>query len=243
MIAGRGAGTLAVVLAARARGAPRCEADPGSRRRWARIRPGHRDLRISLACTRARPWWTRARTPDGRGARPRSSSGPDRSGGHAPGTWRPSRSAAVQAVARWLPGEPTPSTGITLSDAGGPGERARTRRSARPGGRRGRSFQACGNGCSVVSAASSREIDERPLGRHDETAFADDIIIIRRAGRLTGIGAETSPIWPASYWRWGSQAAAMPRSSRWAIQTLMTDWRVTPRRRASDSIIHCGNRR
>jgi|SRR5581483_178490 len=95
---------------------------------------------------------------------------------------------------------------------------------------------------SALSAASSREIDERPLGRHDETAFADDIII-RRAGRHTGIGAETSPIWPASYWRWGSQAATMPRSSRSAIQTLMTDWRVTPRRRASDSIIHCGNRR
>ena len=74
-----------------------------------------------------------------------------------------------------------------------------------------------------MSAASSREIDERPLGRHDETAFADDIIIIiPRAGRHTGIGAGTSPIWPASYWRWGSQAATMPRSSRSAIQTLMT---------------------
>jgi hypothetical protein len=144
LIVGCGAGTPSVVHAARVHGAPGAEADRGSRRGRRAGTP------TGTPRCRRRPW-PASRSGPGPGCRlpaggPGSSSGPDPSGGQAPGMSRHGRPTAVQLAGTVAAGAPASCPGITLSDTGGQGECPHCRRSA------------CQAAWSPWSSASSRKI-------------------------------------------------------------------------------------
>jgi hypothetical protein len=129
LIVGCGAGTSSVVHAARVHGALGAEADRGSRRGRRAGTPA------GTPRCRRRPWpASRSVLDPDAGSRPGgpgSSSGPDPSGGQARGMSRHGRPTAVQLAGTVAAGAPASCPGITLSDTGGQGECAHSRRYAR----------------------------------------------------------------------------------------------------------------